>query len=66
MIVHLFFYSQRLYLLIVMEEDSRARNGKNTYPSVRDFIKQTSDLLRDEEKYEIALFEEMTKHKTIA
>jgi hypothetical protein len=49
-----------------MEEESRGQTGKNTYPSAREFTKQTRELLREEEKYEIALFEEMTKNKTIA
>lgn len=48
-----------------MEDESRPQSGKNTYPSVREFTKQTRQLLREEEKYEIDLFEEMTKHKSI-
>jgi ATP-dependent RNA/DNA helicase IGHMBP2 len=48
-----------------MEDESRPQCGKNTYPSVREFTKQTRQLLREEEKYEIELFEEMTKHKSI-
>lgn len=48
-----------------MEDESRSQVGKNTYKSVKEFTKQTRELLREEEKYEIALFEEMTKNKTI-
>ena len=46
-----------------MEPDKK---DKLTYTSVAGFVSKTRQLLKEEESYEIELFEEMTKNKSMA